>query len=551
MPVVTIDGLPISVEPDTLIIQAADRAGIEIPRFCYHPDLRPEGNCRMCLVRVKGFARLTPACTTPVADDMVVTTAHADDEVRRASRGVLEFLLINHPLDCPICDQAGECSLQDFYMHPDYGLHHSDVESREKVRKRKAIDLGSVYLDSERCVMCSRCVRFSNEVTGAGELQFVHRGNHVELVAFQDRALRDPYAGNLADLCPVGALTSRDFRFKRRVWFLHHAPSVCAGCSTGCNVRIDYTERGIERVVPRRNPFVNRSWMCDEGRFSYQTVLQLPRVTTPLTREGEDLHPVSWEQALACARGAFSLPRRGEAAVIGSPMATNEALWGLQEYARNMKDPVALEFRSTSADPDVEARLDELLLHADRAPNSRGAMMLGMGASDGLENIAVRAEQGMIDLALILHYPPVVPAGQPDLDRRVTALARLVRHARFSIVLTNADEDWWHAADVILPVASWSEEEGTYTNFNSTTQHVACGQDPPGEVRPAWRALLDLLASVPAARRYGSAQEIFDRGVAAMPAFDGLRFDTLVSRHATVYPPEGRTSYGQEGFAGR
>lgn len=551
MPVVTIDGHPISVEPDILIIQAADRAGIEIPRFCYHPDLRPEGNCRMCLVRVKGFARLTPACATPVADDMVVTTAHADDEVQRATRGVLEFLLINHPLDCPICDQAGECSLQDFYMHPDYGLHRSDVDPREKVQKHKAIDLGPVYLDSERCVMCSRCVRFSNEVTGAGELQFVNRGNHVELVAFQDRALRDPYAGNLADLCPVGALTSHDFRFKHRVWFLNHVPSVCAGCSTGCNVRIDYTARRIERVVPRRNPFVNRSWMCDEGRFSYHTLSQLRRVTTPLTREAGDLRPVSWDHALARARAGFNLPRTGEAAVIGSPMATNEALWALREYARNMKDPVALDFRSSSEDPDVEARLDALLLRADRVPNSRGALMLGMGASDGLENIVVRAEQGTIDLALILHYPPLVPAGQLDLGRRVMALARLVGKARFSVVLTNADEEWWQAADVILPVASWSEEEGTYTNFAGTTQYVGRAQDPPGEARPAWRALLDLLGDMPTARPYRSAEEVFDRGVAATAGFHGLQFTTLTSREATVYPPEGRTPYGQEGFAGR
>lgn len=548
MPLVTIDGHPVSVEPDTLIIQAADRAGIEIPRFCYHPDLRPEGNCRMCLVHVKGFARLTPACATPVADDMVVSTAHQHDEVREATKGVLEFLLINHPLDCPICDQAGECSLQDFYLHPDYGLHHSDVDPQEKVRKRKALNLGPIYLDSERCVMCSRCVRFSNEVSGAGELQFVQRGNHVEIEAFEDRALQDPYAGNLADVCPVGALTSRDFRFKRRVWFLRHANSICAGCSTGCNVRIDYTDSAIDRVVPRRNPMVNKSWMCDAGRLSYHSAQDWPRVATPLRRKEASLQPVSWDEAMATIQEGIQPLHDKVSAVAASPMATNETLWLLRECANTILAPAEFDFRVQGDNPDVHAREDGLLRRFDKAPNSQGALLLGMAGGRGIAAMARTAEGSGLGVAVILHYSPVVG---PNDDARLKALARLIRAAAFSIVLTNEAADWWDGADIVLPVASWSEEEGTYTNFANITQHVEAAITPPGLARPAWQVLLDMLPETALGPRFTSVRDVFDRGVGSVTAFEGLQYAALASRKATVYPPEGRVSYGQEGFAGR
>jgi len=548
VPIVTIDGHPISVEPDTLIIQAADRAGIEIPRFCYHPDLRPEGNCRMCLVHIKGFANLSPACTTPVTDDMVVNTAHQHDQVRQATKGVLEFLLINHPLDCPVCDQAGECSLQDFYLHPDYGLHPSDVDPPEKVRKRKALNLGPIYLDSERCVMCSRCVRFSNEVSGTGELQFVHRGNHVEIEAFEDRALRDPYAGNLADVCPVGALTSRDFRFKRRVWFLRHANSICAGCSTGCNVRIDYAENAIDRVVPRRNPAVNKSWMCDEGRLSYHNLQDLPRLESPLQRTEAGLQPVSWEEAMLLGQEGMRGPYGRVSAVVASAMATNETLWILRQCANSLPTPTEIDFRLQSINPDINAREDHLLRRLDKAPNSRGAMLLGAGAGRGIEAMAQSAEEGKVGVVVILHYPPLV--GQDD-NARLAAFQRLIRGAAFSVVLTNTVSGWWNGADVVLPVASWSEEEGTFTNFAGITQLTEAALTPPGEARPAWKALRDLLPVGSLSPRLATVEQIFDRGVAVISAFEGLHYATLASREATVYPPEGRKSYGQEGFAGR
>ena len=547
MPTVTIDGSTIMVEPDTKIIQAADQLGIEIPRFCYHPDLRPEGNCRMCLVHVKGFARLTPACTTPVGDNMVVSTAHTHNKVREATQGVLEFLLINHPLDCPTCDQAGECSLQDFYLHPDYGLYHSDVDPNEKVRKHKALNLGPIYMDSERCVMCSRCVRFCNEVSETGELQFVQRGNHVEIQAFENRALDDPYAGNLADVCPVGALTSQDFRFKRRVWFLQHAESVCAGCSTGCNVRIDHADGRVERVVPRRNPAVNKSWMCDEGRGSFHRLENLSRFKFPLIRREGSLREGSWDEAIAAIMNATHVTTPGQAAFAASSSATNETLWLLREWGQFLNLPSLMDYRLYDEPSNIGALQDHLLRRWDKTPNAQGATRLGLGKGPGIVSMAEAAGHGTVQFALIVHYPPLVG---PDNDTRLAALRRLSQDATFSVVLTNDQAEWWGGANVVLPITSWSEEDGTYTNFAGEVQAVQAAVAPPGQARPAWQILAELLSQTTESKPFASAEAVFDALALAVTEFAGLRYSLLKSHRATAYPPEGRMAYGQEGFTG-
>jgi NADH-quinone oxidoreductase subunit G len=555
MPLVTIDDQPLEVEPGALIIQAADRLGIEIPRFCYHPDLRPEGNCRMCLVDVQGFPRPAVACATPVVDGMVVRTPHRSEEVQTAVRGVLEFLLLNHPLDCPICDQSGECSLQDFYMHPQYGLHRSEVDPAEKVRKRKAIDLGPmVVLDSERCVMCSRCVRFSAEVSGAAELQFVNRGNHVELKAFEDRALADPYAGNLVDVCPVGALTSKDFRFKRRVWYLQHTDSICAGCSTGCNVRIDHFQGKIERVVPRRNPAVNQSWLCDEGRMSFRALERTPRLTSPRLRQAEGWQEIGWDEALTTANERLRRPRTADqpASVAGlaSTSATNEALLLFKRYLTRAFPSSTLDCRFGREEQWVDERQDALLRRRDKHPNTRGALLLGLAATHGggLGKIADQAGDGLLDAAVVLYVPPLV--GEED-PATLTSLRRLVSSVSFSVVLTTHEADWLPAASLVLPVAAWAEEEGTYANYAGQVQQVDRAVAPPGAARPAGDVLAELLTRAGFGPQPVSPMERFGALVTEVPAYAGLSYASLTSRQATVYPPEGRMPYGQEGFAGR
>src|ERR1044071_6758115 len=296
MPKFTLNDQEVEAKPGQTIIQAAQEHGMEIPHYFYHADLPMDGNCRMCLVEVEKMPKLTPACTTVASDGMIVRSNN--DRVKMAVRGVLEFLLVNHPVDCPVCDQAGECRLQDYYMV--YGLHTSEIPLELKVRKRKVIDLGEmVVLDQERCVLCSRCIRFFEHVTETGEMQFFGRGDHVAIGTFEDKPLENPYSGNVVDICPVGALTSRDFRFKCRVWFLNSTDTVCAGCSTGCSVRLDHRDGNRFRIIPRRNIDVNKSWLCDEGRLSFHELEAGERLNRPMVK-GEDgmQAPVKWADAL-------------------------------------------------------------------------------------------------------------------------------------------------------------------------------------------------------------------------------------------------------------
>jgi len=240
MPKVTIDGKEIEVAPGTSVIQAAEQAGVRVPRFCYHDDLPVDGNCRMCMVEIEKFPKLQIACGTPVTDGMVVKTQVTSEKAKEAQKNTLEFLLVNHPIDCPVCDQAGECYLQDQYM--DNGLHDSRTVLEEKIHKRKVVDIGPILLDAERCVVCSRCIRYEREVTKTNLLEFVNRGGSTQISTYNGGPITHEYAGNLVDVCPVGALLSKDFRFKMRVWFLKETDSICPGCSTGCNITIDHRD---------------------------------------------------------------------------------------------------------------------------------------------------------------------------------------------------------------------------------------------------------------------------------------------------------------------
>ena len=232
MPKCTIDGREIEVPAGTTVLQASLEQGIHIQHFCWHPDLPIDGNCRTCMVEIEKMPRVQIACNTVITEGMVVRTN--TEKAHAAQRSSLELLLINHPIDCPVCDQAGECYLQDQYM--EHGLHDSQVEIEEKVKKRKVQDLGPIMLDAERCVLCTRCVRFEETVTGTNSLEFRNRGDHKEIGTYKGLPITHAYAGNLADVCPVGALLSKDFRFKMRVWFLKAHESICPGCSTGCNL---------------------------------------------------------------------------------------------------------------------------------------------------------------------------------------------------------------------------------------------------------------------------------------------------------------------------
>ena len=527
MPKITINEQQVEVADGTTVIQAAQQAGIDIPHYCYHPDLPIDGNCRMCLVEVEKMPKLPPACATIATEGMVVRTT--TEKVKQAVRGVLEFLLINHPVDCPVCDQAGECRLQDYYMV--YGLHTSEIPLEMKVRKRKVVDLGEmVVLDQERCVLCSRCIRFFDHVTGTGEMQFFGRGDHVVIGTFDDRPLTNPYSGNVVDVCPVGALTSRDFRFKCRVWFLHSTDSVCGGCSTGCNVRIDHRDGTIFRMLPRRNVDVNRSWLCDEGRLSFHEVTAGERIVRPLSKGREGLQaPVTWDDALSSIDSRLKDFGRVEGAdsILGfaSPSATNEALFLFKRYLAEQLGVNLFEFRLGSEDKKVTQKEDEVLRHMDKHPNSTGAMKLGLMSEElgGIEAAISAARAGRIKAAVIMYLKPLV--GRPEDQTAEARIAELVGSLEYSVVLASHRADWQSAASVLLPAAIWSEEEGTYTNFQGRVQYAHKASVALGEVLPVWEIFAKLLYASGVKELWLSTDDVFASMTATVPAYRTITLD--------------------------
>jgi NADH-quinone oxidoreductase subunit G len=297
MPKCIIDGKEYEFTPGETIIQIADRNGVDIPRFCYHPALSVVAQCRMCSVEVEKSPRLQMACAFPASDGMVIHTESEKVKGMRAS--VMEFLLINHPLDCPICDEAGECTLQD------YSFAHGKADSRYTEQKRTYIDLDMgpvIKKNMNRCIHCTRCIRFCDEVSGYREMISLKRGNATEICTLDGKPLQTEYAGNLADICPTGSLTLKDFRFKKRSWMLEKTDSVCEGCSQGCNIEVHHEKGVVYRTSPRENLEINKYWMCDEGRFLFHYVHSSSRITEPAVREGSELRLTDWSKAVSAAK---------------------------------------------------------------------------------------------------------------------------------------------------------------------------------------------------------------------------------------------------------
>lgn len=527
MPKITINGKELEVADGKTVIQAAMDAGIDVPHYCYHPDLPVDGNCRMCLVDIEKMPKLTPSCTTVVSEGMVVRTDN--DRVKTAVRGVLEFLLINHPVDCPVCDQAGECRLQDYYMV--YGLHTSEIPLSMKVRKRKVIDLGPmVVLDQERCVLCSRCIRFFDHVTKTGEMQFFGRGDHVAIGTFEDQPLENPYSGNVVDICPVGALTSRDFRFKCRVWFLHSTDSVCGGCSTGCSMRIDHRDGTIFRLLPRRNVDVNRSWLCDEGRLSFHELMDGERVVRPLVKGRDGMQaPVTWDDAVRSINATLKevSEKHGPDSILGfaSPSATNEALYLFKHYLSERFGASRFEFRADSEDKRATMAEDDVLRHMDKHPNSMGALNLGLASEElgGIEGAIEAARSGRIKAGVVIYHKPLVPRpGDAEAEARV---AELVRSLEYCVVLASHKAEWQSEAAVVLPVAAWAEEEGTYTNYQGRVQFAGKAINPGGDIQPVWEVFANLLYASGDNALWLSVDDVFGKLSETVPGYRGVKLD--------------------------
>ncbi|MEZ4215114.1 MAG: 2Fe-2S iron-sulfur cluster-binding protein [Myxococcota bacterium] len=520
-----VDDAWIEAREGQTILQALDAAGVlmngvDVPHYCWHPKLSIDGSCRMCQVEVEGQPKLQIACNTPVADGMVVRTK--TERVAAARRGVMELLLVNHPLDCPICDQAGECRLQDYAV--DYGVAASRTKEPRRVAK-KNVDLGpTIVLDQERCILCRRCVRFCREVPKTGELSVFGRGDRSVLDVFPGDRLDNAYSMNVADICPVGALTTKDFRFKVRVWFLEDVPSVCTGCSRGCNAWLGVAKGRVQRMTPRRNDDVNDTWLCDAGRLSYHLVHAPDRLDHALVRDAtgalvragvDDAVETAAERlrALVAARGA------GVLAFVLSAHATNEALFAFRELARALgAEHVYFACRRGEG--------DELLVLPEKAPNAEGARALGL---EDAERLLPRLRGGGVDGLVVLGDELLADAylgGFAELARIDTVVA-----------LATHRSDIERAAHVVLPVCHAAESRGTLTNHARRVQALAPAVAPPGDARDAGafaRALGAALAAEGFARVDGR-RRADDDGVAAAsraladaePAFAGIHVDVV------------------------
>lgn len=467
----TIDGVPVRAAEGTSVLRAAGSAGIAIPHFCYHPAFPAEGSCRMCLVEIEGLPKLELACATAVKEGLTVRTD--TPRVRAARKDVLEFLLADHPLDCPICDKAGECRLQDYYEA--YGLYPGRF-SEMKRKKDKLVRIGKgLILDRERCVLCTRCVRFLRAVTGTGELGVFERGDRAEIGVFEGAPVDNDYAGNLVDICPVGAITDSDFRFKTRAWLLDRRPTVCPLCGRGCAVVVESVsgyplregERRVFRVRARENPAVNGHWICDLGRAGRRGIDEnrLARAARPGGPAGD----LSWQEAVAdLASRVGAVPPADRAGRIGLVLNSFLTLEELGLARRVFVEGLGLEKIFFADPPPGEA--DGLLLTPERVPNARGAAEAGFRPRP--PDPGALAGTGI----LIVFDPPY------GAHHAVEALAAAFRAVPSRYLFTSHVGPLDGLADVVVPIAVPAEKAGTYVNVDGIRQTFARAVDPAPSV---------------------------------------------------------------------
>jgi NADH-quinone oxidoreductase subunit G len=504
----TIEGRQVTVPAGTSILEAAKAAGVLIPHYCYHPGLPVAGVCRMCLVEVEKAPKLAPSCATAVAEGQVVLV-HSDKALE-ARKGVLEMLLINHPLDCPICDQAGECELQDYTFQEGRG----EGRYREPKRFNPVEDFGGdvVYV-ANRCILCTRCVRFMDDVAHDPVLNVSERGDRALIGKFEGEDLTHPWAGNVIDLCPVGALLSKDSLNKARAWEMDRAASVCPNCSQGCNMMIETRDNVVVRLRPRPNDDVNKYFMCDHGRLNYRWLNRQDRVDVPHVRGAGGMGPTDFDGALIAA-GKLLAGKR--AFVLASPMLSNEALFLLAKLMKKTGGAGAI--RVPQGDEAPLPGVEDLALRRDRAANARGAELLGFARAD---NPLAGLKAGDV---LIVADEDLAGVAAPDIA------------AASAVLVIGTSVPKWAAAKaaVVLPVANMAEEEGTFTNLRGRVQRFTQAKSPPGFARPTWWVLADLLSALGERTSYFLASDVFAALAAEHAAFGGLSYDALGLRGRTV-----------------
>ncbi len=521
---VQVDGEWKQFPKGTRLIEACMKSGKFIPHYCYHPKLSSPGNCRMCLVEM-GMPKMTPdrkpvlgadgkpeiawgprpaiSCATEVSEGMGVRTS--SPMVEECRNGVMEFLLINHPLDCPICDQAGECRLQEFSV--EFGRGESRFVE-EKVKKPKRVDIGErIVLDDERCIMCSRCIRFMQEIAKDDVLGFLNRGSHTTLSVYPGKRLDSNYSLNTVDICPVGALTSKDFRFKMRVWFLKETPSIDVNCGTGSNILISSRENVVHRITPRENDAVNSCWMPDSHRLNFHYLNSDDRLREPFVRGEEP--PVKWDRALAAVAEKLKTGKPAETAIIASARMTNEELFLVGRLAKS------LGIENVDVLPRPQ-KGDGFLVSDDGNPNTSGAKLLGV-ATGKLTSIVHGIEEGKITGLVVL--------GEDAAECGISeaALKRLDWVVAMGILSNKTTP---HAA-VVLPSSAWAEKRGSMINVKGRLQRLNQAIQPPGQARDDWEILRDLLQLVSEANDLRAIEDVFRQMAAETPALNGLTLSRI------------------------
>lgn len=564
MPQINIDGKLITAEAGKTIIEAAFQNGINIPHFCWHPELSVAGNCRMCLVEVgmqkklpngnfeynedgtpviQWFPKLQIACATVISDGMFVRLHN--QRVKNAQEAVMEFLLINHPLDCPICDEAGECKLQE------YAFKHSNGESRfieEKNHKPKRVEWGpNVIFDAERCISCSRCIRYAKEIAKQDVLTFVNRGDHVTIELFEGTQFDNDYSMNVIELCPVGALTSKDFRFKTRVWEMSFTESICPGCAKGCNTKIGVRNNEILRIQPNTNMYVNRYWLCDYGRLQTFRNVNENRLIQNQILINNKIEKVNFDQAKNFAIEILKKFKSNEIAVIGSPYSTNEDLYALSKFAHSVLKTKHLNFI-----PRIDESFgDDFLKQNDVTPNSNGARQIGfIPLQDGFEISQLRKaiETNHIKCVIVMNDNL---SDQPDL---LEAFQKL----EFLITLSSNNCQLTEIANVTFALSTYAEVEGTFTNIDGRVQHFTPAvvtkenlhrmgmkmsrldkfgahndhwtQKEIRDCKPGWKILTSIANSMAASWQFKTASDVFNELAKQINPFNGMSYD-LIDKH--------------------
>jgi NADH-quinone oxidoreductase subunit G len=524
---------PISGKPNpTTMIQACTQAKVDVPHYCYHPRLPVVGNCRMCLVeygtpamgpdrkpvmnpdgtvKIAKSPRPAIACATPISAGMEIYTNTPG--VKQMREGVLEFLLINHPLDCPICDQAGECKLQEYSV--EYGQAASRF-AEQKVHKPKHVDLGPrIVLDDERCILCTRCIRFSRDIAHDDALGIVNRGSHNTLSAYPGKAFDNNYTLNTVDICPVGALTSKDFRFQMRVWFLKETRSVCTSCATGCNIVISSREEKVYRYEPRENDAVNACWMCDSGRLNYKWIGSEHRLTE--VRIGKTA--ATWTQALKEISEKLAKAKAGSVAIIASARQTNEELFVLSKLAKKL-DAV------TDSVPRIQVG-DKLLVSASRNPNANGAKLTGISPAQmgsNLPKIATGIRDGVITTLIVFGEDVTKYGIGAELLGKLETLI-------VSAILPNKTTELAH---YLLPGCAHAEKRGSFVNGKGRVQRFMKAVEPKGDARPEWEFLHEMVRAATGRNGFVSIEGLFNQMAQEVPAFNGLTWASLGDLGVTI-----------------